>query len=68
MEKEIISQDLLDILACPICKQGIELIKYKEEYGLKCAKCNKVYPIREGIPVMLVEEALPYNTESLQNK
>ncbi|HLP45761.1 MAG TPA: Trm112 family protein [Candidatus Kapabacteria bacterium] len=64
MEKEIISQDLLDILACPVCKEGIELIEYKkDEYGLKCSKCNKVYPIRDGIPVMLVEEALPYKAE-----
>ncbi len=59
MDKEIISQDLLDILACPVCKKDVELIEYKkEEYGLKCSTCSKVYPIRDGIPVMLVDEAL----------
>lgn len=59
MEKEIISQDLLAILACPVCKKDVELTEYKkDEYGLKCAACGKVYPIRDGIPVMLVDEAL----------
>jgi uncharacterized protein YbaR (Trm112 family) len=60
MEKEIISKDLLDILACPACKSDIELIEYKkDEHGLKCAACKRIYPIKDGIPVMLIDEAIP---------
>lgn len=60
MEKEIISKDLLEILACPICKEGVTLKEYKkDEYGLSCSICNKIYPIKEGIPVMLIDEAIP---------
>jgi uncharacterized protein len=59
MEKEIISKDLLDILACPACKTDLELIEYKKDaHGLKCTKCNRVFPIKEGIPVMLIDEAI----------
>jgi uncharacterized protein YbaR (Trm112 family) len=60
MAKEIISKELLDILACPLCKTDVELIEYKTgEHGLKCSKCNKIYPIKNGIPVMLIDEAIP---------
>lgn len=60
MAKEIISKDLLDILACPLCKMDVELIEYKTgEHGLKCSKCKKIYPIKDGIPVMLKDEAIP---------
>jgi len=59
MEKEIISKELLELLACPLCKTDVELIEYKKgEHGLKCSKCNKIYPIKDGIPVMLVDEAI----------
>jgi uncharacterized protein YbaR (Trm112 family) len=60
MEKEVISKGLLDILACPVCKTDVELIEYNTgKHGLKCAGCKKVYPIKDGIPVMLVDEAVP---------
>lgn len=50
-----ISQELLDILICPACRGELEL---KEDgSGLKCVACKRVYPIREDIPVMLVDEA-----------
>jgi len=50
-----ISKDLLEILVCPLCKATVEL---KEDgSGLKCVDCKRVYPIREDIPVMLIEEA-----------
>jgi uncharacterized protein YbaR (Trm112 family) len=59
MEKEVISKDLLDILACPACKSEIELIEYKKDrHGLKCSKCNLIYPIKDGIPIMLIDEAI----------
>lgn len=50
-----ISQDLLEILACPACKARVEL--KPDGSGLKCVECNRLYPIRDDIPVMLVDEA-----------
>ena len=50
-----ISKDLLEILACPVCKTKVEI--KPDGSGLKCAKCRRVYPIRDDIPVMLVDEA-----------
>jgi len=51
-----IDKDLLAILACPKCKGDLELLDAEE--GLACKPCEVVYPIREDIPVMLVEEAV----------
>jgi len=51
-----ISQDLLEILACPACKAKVEL--KADGSGLKCVECRRVYPIRDDIPVMLVDEAV----------
>jgi uncharacterized protein YbaR (Trm112 family) len=50
-----ISQDLLEILVCPLCKAPVEL--QRDQNGLKCVECKRVYPIRDDIPVMLVDEA-----------
>ena len=50
-----ISQDLLDILVCPLCKATVKL--NADSTGLKCVECNRVYPVRDDIPVMLVDEA-----------
>jgi uncharacterized protein YbaR (Trm112 family) len=50
-----ISQELLEILACPACKAKVEL--KPDDSGLKCVECKRVYPIRDDIPVMLVDEA-----------
>jgi uncharacterized protein YbaR (Trm112 family) len=50
-----LSPELLNILVCPVDKARIELTADKT--GLKCTQCSRVYPIREDIPVMLVEEA-----------
>jgi uncharacterized protein YbaR (Trm112 family) len=50
-----ISQELLDILVCPQCKTPVKLTL--ERNGLKCQTCRRVYPIRDDIPVMLLEEA-----------
>jgi len=50
----MIPKDLLDILACPVCKKPVEL----REDRLVCAACRKAYPIRNGIPIMLIEEAV----------
>ena len=50
-----ISQDLLNILVCPLCKAELEL--KQNQSGLKCVQCKRVYPIRDDIPVMLIDEA-----------
>ena len=50
-----ISQDLLNILVCPVCKAPVKLLA--DGFGLKCQQCRRVYPVRDDIPVMLPEEA-----------
>ncbi|MFN2530234.1 MAG: Trm112 family protein [Pyrinomonadaceae bacterium] len=57
-----ISQELLEILACPVCKAKVEL--KADRSGLKCVECKRVYPIRDDIPVMLVDEAKIENDEA----
>ena len=52
-----ISQELLDILACPKCKGEIHLNEKQD--GLICQACKLIYPIKEEIPVMLIDEAKP---------
>lgn len=49
----MIDEKLLEILACPACKAPVELQNEK----IVCTGCGKRYPIRDGIPIMLVEEA-----------
>jgi uncharacterized protein YbaR (Trm112 family) len=56
-----IRKDLLDILACPKCKG--ELLLREQEDGLVCRACSLRYPIRNDIPIMLVEEAEPIGPE-----
>jgi uncharacterized protein YbaR (Trm112 family) len=50
-----IPKELLAILACPLCKKPVHLLP--DESGLKCDVCKRIYPIRDDIPVMLLEEA-----------
>ncbi len=50
-----LSQELLAILACPKCKGELRLLA--DDAGLVCEVCRLRYPIRDGIPVMLVDEA-----------
>jgi uncharacterized protein len=50
-----ISADLLEILVCPYCKGKVVL---KEDgSGLKCVDCKRVYPVRDDIPIMLIDQA-----------
>ena len=50
-----IHPELLEILACPRCKTPVKLVK--NDTALKCETCKRVYPIRDDIPVMLIDEA-----------
>jgi uncharacterized protein YbaR (Trm112 family) len=52
-----LSQELLDILVCPQCK-GTLLYK-RDNNCLICQSCRLAYPVRDGIPVLLVDEAEP---------
>jgi len=52
----VISEELLEILACPKCHTKVE---YREPDKLRCPSCKVVYPIVDGIPVMLIDEAKP---------
>ncbi len=62
----MISKELLDILACPKCKEPVRLDE--ENAGLVCDACRLRYPIRDDIPVMLIDEAEPLaGTEPTDN-
>ena len=58
--------ELLAILACPKCRSSLESVKQparppvqpEDVHGLSCPACSLIYPIEEGIPVLLVEEGI----------
>ncbi len=50
-----IDPELLAILVCPACKSEVDLVKNGS--ALKCRSCHRVYPIKDDIPVMLIDEA-----------
>ena len=53
----MLDPQLLEILVCPQCKGELE---YREkESALLCNKCRLRYEIRDGIPIMLIDEAKP---------
>ena len=56
----MINSSLLQILACPACRQPIRL----ENEEIVCTGCGRRYPIREGIPIMLIEESSDPTIES----
>ncbi len=49
----MIDKELLDILACPLCKTEVKL----EDDRIVCTKCGRRYPVKDDIPVMLIDEA-----------
>ena len=51
-----LSPALLAILACPLCKADVKMTA--DEKGLKCVSCHRVYPIKDDIPVMIIDEAI----------
>lgn len=53
----MVSEELLEILRCPNCVQESEgLLEFYKESWLICSECDRKYPIREDIPVMLIDE------------
>lgn len=55
----MIDKELLNILACPVCKSNIEL----KDNKIICKQCKRQYPIKDDIPIMLADEA-----EALKDK
>jgi uncharacterized protein YbaR (Trm112 family) len=56
-----VNKELLEILACPKCKGEIKLLEKStihKEAGFMCEPCKLFYPIKDGIPVMLIDEAI----------
>jgi len=52
----MMDRDLINMLACPACKTALA---YDEDRDiLKCGKCHRAYPVRDGIPILLVDEAI----------
>lgn len=56
----MIKEELLAILACPKCKGPVVYFQQGKEEGLDCRACRLRYPIKDGIPVMLSDEAASY--------
>ena len=54
----MLTPDLLELLRCPRCRGELKELSAPE--GLHCPRCALLYPIVEGIPNMLVEEARPF--------
>lgn len=52
MVDDVISQDLLNVLACPMCKSDVEL----KGSIIFCMECKRKYPIEDGIPNMLPDD------------
>lgn len=53
---------LLEILVCPDCHGSVRDLP--GDAGIECAACGRIYPIRDGIPVMLIEESTPPRGEA----
>ena len=52
-----VDPQLLEMLHCPPCQ--VRVVPVDDGRGLRCSQCGRVYPIRDDIPIMLVEEATP---------
>ncbi|MDY0189382.1 MAG: Trm112 family protein [Desulfuromonas sp.] len=51
-----LAQQLIDVLVCPKCKGKLEVLP---EDVLRCNQCQLDYPVRDGVPIMLIDEAVP---------
>ena len=51
-------KELLEILACPKCKGELRLAV--DESELRCDACRLSYRVDDGIPILLIDEATPY--------
>jgi uncharacterized protein YbaR (Trm112 family) len=64
MESMSLDKRLLDVLACPVCKGPLE---YRRAEDLLVCRFDRLgYPVRDGIPIMLEEEAQRLSSEQLE--
>ncbi|MBA3914703.1 MAG: Trm112 family protein [Acidobacteriales bacterium] len=52
----MITQELLNMIVCPVCKKPLVMKENGE--SLKCSECKRVYPVRDNIPILLIDEAI----------
>lgn len=52
-----LAEEIISILACPKCRGDLNLVA--DGSGLLCKACNLVYPVRNDVPVLLIEDARP---------
>ena len=57
MTEPLVDRALLEIMQCPV--DAGTLTERRDPDVLECGECRRRYPVRDGIPVMLVDEALP---------
>lgn len=62
----MISKELLEILACPDCKGDVQQMGQAGAEKILCLKCGREYPVRDGIPVMLIEESTSPTTKDVK--
>lgn len=58
MENNTSFRDILNILACPKCRGSLVVMETAGCSGLHCRACALVYPVKDDIPVLLIEEAV----------
>ena len=59
-----IPENMLEVLACPKCKTEVKVVAVKDGVaGLQCTNCGLVYPVRNGIPIMLESESFELKGE-----
>lgn len=52
----MITQELLNMIVCPVCKKPLVMKENGE--SLKCSECKRLYPVRDNIPILLIDEAI----------
>ena len=52
----MIDKKLMSILACPVCHEKVSADE--NEQFLVCVSCGRAYPVKNGIPVMLADQAV----------
>ena len=57
MERKSASDRLLEVLVCPADKSRLDLLDGGQ--GFRCQRCGKKYPVRDGVPVMLIDANAP---------
>ncbi|HTM18829.1 MAG TPA: Trm112 family protein [Terracidiphilus sp.] len=54
----MISKELLDSLVCPVCMKPLMQKQTETGESLKCSECHRVYPVRDNILILLVDQAV----------